>query len=51
MEGGEADEEEGSGAAGDELFNPVKCSICNTEVGVLDKQEIFHFFNVLSSAA
>lgn len=50
MEGGEADEE-GSEAAGDELFNPVKCSICNTEVGVLDKQEIFHFFNVLSSAA
>lgn len=35
----------------DEMYNPVKCSMCNTEVAVLDKNEIFHFFNVLSSAA
>ncbi|XP_054758343.2 E2F-associated phosphoprotein-like [Lytechinus pictus] len=50
-EGGEVDEEDGGASTGDELFHPVKCAICNTEVAVLDKQEIYHFFNVLSSAA
>ncbi|GIY31593.1 e2F-associated phosphoprotein [Caerostris darwini] len=32
-----------------ETFNPVRCSICNTEVAVYDKEEIYHFFNVLAS--
>ncbi|UYV80534.1 EAPP [Cordylochernes scorpioides] len=32
-----------------ELYNPVFCSVCNTEVAVYDKEEIFHFFNVLAS--
>ena len=31
------------------LYNPVRCSICTTEVGVFDKEEVYHFFNVLSS--
>ena len=32
-----------------DIFNPVKCSVCDTEVGVFDQDEIFHFFNVLAS--
>lgn len=27
----------------------VRCSVCNTKVAVYDKDEVFHFFNVLSS--
>lgn len=34
-----------------EKYNPVRCSECNTEVAVFDKDEVFHFFNVLASAA
>ena len=34
----------------EEGYNPVHCSVCNTEVAVYDKDEIFHFFNVLASA-
>ena len=30
-------------------FHPVKCSICNTKIAVIDKEEVYHFFNVLSS--
>ena len=33
-----------------EIYHPVRCRECNTEVAVFDKQEIFHFFNVLASA-
>ena len=33
-----------------EIYHPVRCGECNTEVAVFDKQEIFHFFNVLASA-
>ena len=33
----------------DEVYNPVKCSVCETEVAVLDNEQVFHFFNVLSS--
>ncbi|CAL1292489.1 unnamed protein product [Larinioides sclopetarius] len=32
-----------------EIFNPVRCTVCNTEVAVYDKDEIYHFFNVLAS--
>jgi hypothetical protein len=35
----------------EECFHPVRCSVCNTEVGVYDKDEVYHFFNVLSSYA
>ena len=31
-----------------DIFNPVRCSSCNTEVGVYDKDEVFHFYNVLA---
>lgn len=33
----------------EDLFKPVRCSKCNTEVAVYDHEEIYHFFNVLSS--
>lgn len=32
-------------------YRPVRCSNCNTEVAVMDTEEVFHFFNVLPSAA
>ncbi|PKA55028.1 hypothetical protein AXF42_Ash003665 [Apostasia shenzhenica] len=31
------------------VFRPVCCSVCSTEVGVFDQDEIYHFFNVLPS--
>lgn len=31
-----------------EVFNPVRCTSCNTEVAVYDKDEVFHFYNVLA---
>ncbi len=33
----------------DEGFNPVYCVVCSTQVAVRDKDEVYHFFNVLSS--
>jgi hypothetical protein len=38
-----------SNAASDEIFHPVVCSICNSEVGVYDQDEVYHFFNILTS--
>ena len=33
-----------------DIFKSVMCEICNTEVGVYEeKEEIYHFFNVLTS--
>ncbi|KAJ3680377.1 hypothetical protein LUZ60_016655 [Juncus effusus] len=31
------------------IYRPVCCSVCSTEVGVLDQDEIYHFFNVIPS--
>ncbi|KAJ0837974.1 putative E2F-associated phosphoprotein [Helianthus annuus] len=39
----------GGSGGGDESFSPVCCSVCETEVGVIDDDEIYHFFNVLPS--
>ena len=44
--GDQGSEEEGAA----ELYHPVHCSQCNTEVAVFDKDEVYHFFNVLTSA-
>eukprot|EP01111_Echinosteliopsis_oligospora_P014105 TRINITY_DN5236_c0_g1_i3.p1 TRINITY_DN5236_c0_g1~~TRINITY_DN5236_c0_g1_i3.p1 ORF type:complete len:207 (-),score=74.35 TRINITY_DN5236_c0_g1_i3:104-724(-) len=33
----------------DEIYNPVKCTGCGTEVAVYDKDEVYHFFNVFAS--
>jgi E2F-associated phosphoprotein len=42
-----------SGATGltakEDTFHPVKCVECNTEVGVIDSEEVYHFFNVIAS--
>jgi len=32
-----------------ETFKQVCCSVCSTEVGVMDQDEIYHFYNVLPS--
>lgn len=36
-------------AEDDKMFRPVSCSMCNTEVAVIDKDEVYHFHNVLPS--
>ncbi|XP_061741809.1 E2F-associated phosphoprotein isoform X2 [Nerophis ophidion] len=33
----------------EEVYRPVCCSECSTEVAVMDKDEVYHFFNILSS--
>ncbi|ELK35051.1 E2F-associated phosphoprotein [Myotis davidii] len=33
----------------EETYHPVMCTECSTEVAVYDKDEVFHFFNVLAS--
>ncbi|XP_054652765.1 E2F-associated phosphoprotein [Dunckerocampus dactyliophorus] len=38
-----------AGMDADEVYHPVQCSECSTEVAVLDKDEVYHFFNILSS--
>ena len=32
-----------------EEFHPVQCDQCKTEVGMYDKDEVYHFFNVVAS--
>lgn len=32
-----------------EMYHPVKCNECSTEVAVYDNEEVYHFFNVLAS--
>lgn len=34
-----------------ESYHPVKCSECQTEVAVYDSDEVYHFFDVLTSYA
>ncbi|VDO96923.1 unnamed protein product [Soboliphyme baturini] len=34
-----------------DVFHPVECSVCKTEVAVVDEDEVFHFFNVLVSCS
>ncbi|XP_077395837.1 E2F-associated phosphoprotein [Festucalex cinctus] len=38
-----------AGMDADEVYHPVQCSECSTEVAVLDKDDVYHFFNILSS--
>lgn len=50
--GRETTEHEGeAGAVGSESFKHVCCSVCSTEVGVVDEEEVYHFYNVLPSEA
>ena len=32
-----------------DIYNPVKCRFCKTEIAVYDADEIYHFFNVIES--
>ncbi|XVF44568.1 hypothetical protein PTKIN_Ptkin02bG0135400 [Pterospermum kingtungense] len=41
--------EDEAAANGGETFKPVCCSVCSTEVGAIDEDEVYHFFNVLPS--
>ncbi|XP_056867864.1 LOW QUALITY PROTEIN: E2F-associated phosphoprotein [Takifugu flavidus] len=38
-----------AGMDADETYHPVCCTECSTEVAVLDKDEVYHFFNILAS--
>jgi hypothetical protein len=38
-----------AGSAGGETLHKVSCSVCSTEVGIIDGDEVYHFFNVLPS--
>ncbi|GAM19436.1 hypothetical protein SAMD00019534_026110 [Acytostelium subglobosum LB1] len=33
----------------EEHYNPVRCAVCDTQVAVYDKDEVYHFFNVFPS--
>lgn len=52
---GSQDDQSGSGQKQEssqeeeEKVHPVRCTECNTVVGVFDREEVFHFFNVLAS--
>ena len=39
----------GGGPESEETYHPVTCDTCNTEVAMYDKDEIYHFFNVVAS--
>ncbi|KYR02521.1 hypothetical protein DLAC_01365 [Tieghemostelium lacteum] len=32
-----------------EYYHPVYCEICDTQVGVYDEDEVYHFFNIFPS--
>ena len=32
----------------EDTYYPVRCTECTTQVGVFDKEEVYHFFNVLT---
>lgn len=32
-----------------DLYHPVNCSNCKTRIAVYDSEEIYHFYNVISS--
>lgn len=36
-------------SVGVEVFKPVQCHTCATQLGVYDEDEVFHFFNVVES--
>ena len=45
----ESDNQQPQGVDPNDLFHPVKCDRCSTQVAVYDRDEIYHFFNVLAS--
>ncbi|XP_040476757.1 E2F-associated phosphoprotein isoform X2 [Ursus maritimus] len=49
MRSNQEDAAEQAEAQVEEIYHPVMCTECSTEVAVYDKDEVFHFFNVLAS--
>eukprot|EP00904_Undaria_pinnatifida_P011502 jgi/Undpi1/7482/HiC_scaffold_22.g09955.m1 len=47
--GGEGEGGGGRAGGGGERFNPVCCGECDHRVGVIDEEEVLHFFNVIAS--
>ncbi len=45
--GGEQQEAPSVEEGDEETYHPVRCTECSTEVGVYDKDEVYHFFNVM----
>lgn len=43
------DTKEETGTNKAEVYNPVRCDCCETELAVYDKNEVYHFHNVLES--
>ncbi|XP_007882720.2 E2F-associated phosphoprotein [Callorhinchus milii] len=37
------------GNENEEAYHPVRCAECSVEVAVFDKDEVYHFFNILAS--
>ncbi|VDO33681.1 unnamed protein product [Haemonchus placei] len=35
----------------EDTFLPVHCAVCSTNVAVMDHDEVYHFFNVLTGYA
>lgn len=33
----------------DEWYYPVHCEVCDADIGVFDKDEVYTFFNVIAS--
>lgn len=40
-----------SPTAAADTFKRVCCDVCSTDVGVIDEEEVYHFFNVIPSEA
>ena len=36
-------------ATSGDLFYPVECEVCDTELGLRDSNEVYHFFHVVPS--
>ena len=41
----------GGGGGGGEIVSPVECSNCGASVGVMDENEVYHFFGVIPEGA
>ncbi|RUP43967.1 E2F-associated phospho protein-domain-containing protein [Jimgerdemannia flammicorona] len=53
---GATGEEDGEGQPGEpmdmensEVYYPVECDICATQVAMMDEEEVFHFFNIIAT--
>ncbi|KAI8826894.1 E2F-associated phosphoprotein-domain-containing protein [Fimicolochytrium jonesii] len=44
-------EQDQDGEDDDAVFWPVRCDTCTTQVGVMDAEEVVHFFNVIASCS